>query len=761
MNRRQFVLRSLATVGAVGIGWTLLPPRSRLSTRRPLPEGAGEHALNGWVKIGADNHVTVIMAKSEMGQGVHTALAMLLADELDADWSLVRTEMSPIDPIYNKITSVVDGLPFHPDDHGLMKRTAQWLTAKGMREAGLMLTGGSSSMKDLWLPMRQAGASARAMLLAAAAEQWKVPVSELTTEQSTVIHASGKRATYGALIEGAASQSLNANAPLKAPGQFRIIGTPIHRRDGAEKAAGSATFGLDVIVPKMRYASVRMCPTIGGTVRGFDASAARALPGVTDVFVVNGYNGGTAGMAVIAALPHQALNALKALEITWDHGAMANVSSADIMQQLARTLDDHDGHSFYSHGDVDAALASATQRVQAEYRAPYLAHATMEPISCTVQVDNGRATVWAATQAPDVARRAVSKAIELPQDAIDMRVQLIGGGFGRRLDVDFIAQAAAIANHAQGVPVQTFWSREEDIQHDFYRPACVARFSAGLDAAHALVAWKNTSAGQAIVPQIFDRYFGLPARTYDKSTSEGAFDQPYEYPTARIAHEDVTLPVPIGYWRSVGHSHQAFFKECFMDEVAHAAGADPVAFRLGLLTSHPRHAHVLQRVAALSHWNTPLAQPTTVGTRIGRGVALHQSFGSIVAQVAEVAVDAEQQIRVMRVYAVVDCGFPVNPNIIRQQMEGGIVFGLSAALRGEITIVNGQVQQHNFHDYAPLRIDECPVIETEIVQSLEPPEGMGEVAVPPIAPAVANAVFAATGQRLRALPLRLAGENAT
>jgi isoquinoline 1-oxidoreductase beta subunit len=426
----------------------------------------------------------------------------------------------------------------------------------------------------------------------------------------------------------------------------------------------------------------------------------------------------------------------------------------DLMQQLAATLDTKTGHAYYSHGNVDDALATAAKQVTAEYRAPYLAHAPMEPINCTVQFKEGRATVWAPTQVPDLARRAAAKALGISQNDVDVKVQFLGGGFGRRLDVDFIGQAAAIAQAADGAPVQTLWSREEDVQHDFYRPACVSRFTAGLDAQGQLVAWRNTSAGQAIVPQALRRYFDIPGSSLDKTASEGAYDRPYEYPAARIAHEVVSLPVPVGFWRSVGHSHHAFFTESFMDEVAAAAGQDPVAFRLALLAHHPRHARVLQRAAELAGWGTPVT-PAADGLRVGQGVALHQSFGAIVAQVANVTVDAAGAVRVTRVVCVIDCGFPVNPNLIRQQMESGIIFGLSAALHGEITMAEGRVQQSNYHDYPMLRMQDCPVIDVDIIPSAEHPEGVGEPGVPPVAPAVANALFAATGQRLRSLPLRL------
>ncbi len=754
MNRRKFVVRTIAGAGALAIGWSFLPPRSRLGDGADIHEDPGEQALNGWVKIGVDNRVTVIMSKSEMGQGVHTSLAMLLADELDADWTQVRIEMSPLNAIYNNIVNVVDGLPFRPDDDGMVRRTSGWLTAKTMREFGVMITGGSSSMKDLWLPMRQAGASARAMLVAAAAAEWKVPASEVTVDAGTLLHASGKRATFGQLVEAAAKQPLMGNALLKTPEQFRIIGKPLHRVENAAKQAGTATFGIDVTLPGMLYASVVMCPTLGGTVQSFDGTAALAMPGVKYVTAVDGHNDGTAGIAVIADTPFHAMKAVKAVRVTWNPGAMAGVSSAQLMQQLASTLDSEDGHAYHSRGDVDAALQSAAKTVTAEYRAPYLAHATMEPINCTVQFRDGRATVWASTQVPTIARLTAARALGIDTDNVDVKVQFIGGGFGRRLDVDFIGQAAAIAKVAYGAPVQTIWSREEDVRHDFYRPACVSRATAGLDANGRLVAWKTTSAGQALVSTVLARNFGLPGMPIDKTANEGAFDQPYQYPAARVAHHIVKLPVPVGFWRSVGHSHQAFFTECFMDEVATAAGKDPVAFRLDLLGSRPRHAKVLARVAELSGWNTPMPTSTD-GTRVGRGVALHEAFGAVVAEVAEVSVAEDKSFRVTRVVGVIDCGFPVNPNLIRQQMEGGIIFALSAALHGEITIENGQVKQGNFHDYTLLRMQDTPVIEVDIIQSTEPPEGAGEPPLPPLAPAVANALFSATGQRLRSLPLRL------
>ena len=759
MKRRYFVLGPVAAVGALAVGWGVLPPRQRLRSTKPPATAPGQVAFNGWVKIGADDSVTVLMPKSELGQGAHTGLAMVLADELDADWAQVRIEAAPIDPIYFNLASVVDGLPFHPDDTGLLKRTAGWLSAKAVRETGVMMTGGSSSLKDLWLPMRQAGASARAMLVGAAAQAWGVPVAEVQVAAGALSHPSGKRARFGELAAAAAQQPLVEDPPLKTPAQFKLIGQPIQRLEAQAKGLGQAIFGMDVLQPGMLYASVVMCPTLGGQVASFDGAAALKLPGVKQVLAVAGYHGGTAGVAAIADTPWHAMQAVKQVTVQWNEAVpAASFNSTAAMEQLAQVLDKTDGFGYFKTGDVDAALKGAAKTVSAEYRAPWLAHATLEPQNCTVQFKDGRATVWAPTQVPDLARRATASALGIAQDQVDVQVQLLGGAFGRRLDVDFIAQAAAIAKNAGGVPVQTFWTREQDTQHDFYRPAAVSRFKAGLDAQGRLVAWHNVSAGQAIVPQVLARLFGLPASMAnsgpDKTTSEGAFDQPYEWPNARVGHETVDLPVPVGFWRSVGHSHQAFFKESFIDEMAHAAGQDTVAFRAALLQKHPRHLKVLQTAAAQAGWGTPPANAPD-GAKVARGVALHQSFGSIVAQVAEVSLGPDKTIRVHRVVCAIDCGTAVNPNLIAQQMESGIVFGLGAALYGRIDIEKGRVQQSNFHDYPLLRMPDCPAISTHIVPSTAHPEGVGEPGTPPIAPAVANAVFALTGQRLRTLPLKL------
>jgi isoquinoline 1-oxidoreductase beta subunit len=770
-TRRRFLLTSLAAGGALALGWGLAPPRQRLTTAQPLavPAGGAQHAVNGWLLLGSDDTVTVMLARSEMGQGVATTLAMLLADELDADWSRVRTAPAPIDKIYNNLATVVDGLPFHPEDEGAVKRGAGWLTAKVMREFGVMVTGGSSSIKDLWLPMREAGAAARAMLVGAAAQAWGVPLAEVTAAAGVLAHApSNRTARFGDFAERAARQPVPGRVVLKTADRFTLIGHTLPRRDAAAKQDGSARFGIDALPPGLRHASVVMCPTLGGRLRRFEPAPAQAMPGVRQVLAVPGSRGGTDGIAVIADNPWQAMQAAQALgdaaSTEWDHGPAATLDSASITAQLGAALDDGPGFSYRRVGDAEAALKTAARTLSAEYHAPLLAHATLEPQNCTVLLaaDKTSATVWAPTQVPDLARIAAAKALGLDKERVTVHVTLLGGGFGRRLEADFIAQAATIAAALPGTPVQTLWRREQDFTHDLYRPPCVARYRVGLDAQGALVAWSAQSAGPSIVQQFIARQLGLPGGGPDKTTAEGAFDQPYEFPAATVGHRIVALPVPVGFWRSVGHSHQAFFKESFLDEVAHAAGRDPLAFRLALLAQHPKHAAVLQAAAKAAGWGTP-SPPAPDGAKTARGLALHQSFGSTVAQVVEASLDpaVPGRIRVHRVVVAIDCGTPVNPGLIAQQMEGAVVFGLSAALHGEITLAKGQVQQTNFHQQPLLRLADCPRIDVQVLPSTAPPEGVGEPGVPPVAPALANALFALTGQRLRRLPLVLPATPAT
>lgn len=747
-HRRRFLLSALGIGGALVVGWGLLPPRQRLNSKTPLPVKNGEIGLNGWLKIAPDGTVTVAMPRAEMGQGVTTALPMLVAEELDVALAQVQVEQAPLDKIYGNVAMLPDGLPFHGDDTGMVKRSAQWLTAKMARELGLQITGGSSSVKDGWGPMREAGANARAMLVAAAAREWGVPASECQTANGAVRHGgSGKSLPYGQLLGKVLPVSADA-VRLKPQAEFTLIGKPQPRRDSAAKVNGSAGFGIDARVPGMIYAAVKMPPNIGGRLQKLEADKVKAMPGVravVDFSATLAPFGQGGGVAVLASTYWQAKKALDALPVTWQDGPQAKLSHQAVMQELEKKLDTESGFTYYQTGDLKA-MAGAAKRVKAEYRAPFLAHAPMEPINCTVRVENGKVQLWAPTQVQSMAVDAAAEVAGVGREQVGLTVTLLGGGFGRRLEVDFIRQAVAIAAAVPGVPVQTIWSREQDMTHDMYRPMALARFEAGLDAAGQVLAWDNHSAAGSITHQVLARSFGLAGMGPDKTTAEGEYDMPYELANQRIRHVIVPTPVPLGYWRSVGHSHNAFFKESFIDEVAQAAGQDAVAFRRSLLKQHPRYLAVL---------DAAVKQAGTAPAGRAHGVALHQSFGSMVAQVAEVSI-VDKEIRVHRVVCALDCGIAVNPNIIRQQIESAIVFGLSAALMGEITIKDGQVQQSNFHDYPVLRMNQAPEVETIIIASSEHPEGIGEPGLPPIAPAVANAVFKLSGQRLRSLPLRLA-----
>jgi isoquinoline 1-oxidoreductase beta subunit len=750
LKRRQFILGGLSVAGALVIGWLATPQRQRLKPARPLSQGPGQNALNGWVKVSADNTVTVVMSQAEMGQGAHTGLAMLLAEEMDADWSQVKLEQSTLDAIYNNQAALIDSLPLQPDDHGIVKRAAGHLVGKLVREIpGLLGTGGSSSIKDQWLPMREAGASARAMLIAAASAMWRVPALECRAEGGRVLHPSGRDAVFGDLAARAAQLDLPRHVTLKKPSRFTLIGRPMPRIDSGVKLDGSAIYAIDVQPRGLLYASIAMCPTLGGKVAHFDAAAAQALPGVRKAIALAPVAGGSflpgetsGGVAVIADTAFNALRGVKMIEIEWAHGAAANLSSRSLFDELAHVLSTQEGKIHFERGDVAAALKSAVKIIDAEYRVPFLAHATMEPMNCTVQFKDGAATVWAPTQAAGFASAAVAKALNIKPARVDIKVPYLGGGFGRRYMTDVIVQAALIARETDGAPVQLLWPREQDMGHDYYRPAYLCRCRAGFDAVGNLVAWATTSAGSSL---------GAPA-LLDNST-DGASNTAYAFANARIAHQRVESLVPTGIWRSVAHSQNAFFTECFIDECAGAAGRDPVALRAELLSGSERHVRVLKRAAELAQWGRAAVAPG--GRRCGQGFAIHRSFGTVVAQVAEVSVSEDGKIRVHRVVCVVDCGFPVNPNLIRQQMESGIIYGLSAALHGEITIENGRVQQSNFHDYTPLRFNECPAIEIDIIPSEDSPGGVGEPGTPPIAPAVANAVYALTGRRLRSLPLKL------
>lgn len=758
MSRRRFLLRSAAVLGGVSavliVGWGVLPPRSRLGAATDLPVVDDAVALNGWVRIQSDGSAVLIMPRAEMGQGAYTGLTTLLAEELDLPLDRISLEQAPNETIYGNVAMLVGALPFHPldkeaEDPSLTIRAAEWIVSKVARELGVNVTGGSSTMSDAWDVLRLAGASARGALLAAGAERFGVTVNQLITDNGRVIAPDGTSAHYGELIQAAAELAPADAIEPKPAAQWRLIGQPVNRVDIPSKVDGTAQFGIDVRLPGMKFASVMLCPTLGGELNTVDADELIKRPGVDKVVTLPPLAGTSGGFAVIASHTWTANQATLAAKPTWQHGPNAAVSTITIMSELDRALREDDGFSFYSLGDADAAFERAPNKIDVSYQVPHLAHATLEPMNATAWFHDDVLEVWAPTQVPGLAAMAAAKAAGLDSEQVRLHATLLGGGFGRRLETDYVAAAAVVAMAMPGQPVQTVWSREQDMTHDFYRPAQVVRLQAGVSADGQWDAFKIRSAGDSVIASWMNRSLPIPGGGPDKTTAEGLFDQAYGVPNQSMSHVKTSVGVPIGFWRSVGHSLTGFIMESFVDEVADALGQDPVAFRLSLLDGAPRHAAVLKLAAEKSDW----AKPLPVGR--SRGVALHESFGSIVAQVAEVSI-IDGQPHVHEVTCAIDCGLAVNPDIVKQQMESGVIFGLTAALYGQIDIKDGQVQQQNFPDYRLLPLDQAPRVTTHIVESERPPRGVGEPGLPPIAAAVSNALFKLTAIRQRRLPLRVA-----
>jgi len=757
VRRRTWLLSGLAGGGALLLGWGALPPRRRLGTAGTLPAAPNEIGLNGWIRIADDGSVRLAMNRSEMGQGVHTALAMLVADELDVRLERVQLIEAGADSLYGNVAAFTASLPLHPSDaepgaETRIVRTSRWIVAKLVRELGINMTGGSSTVADAWDVLRTAAATARAQLLGAASLQWRLPVSELSVVDGVISHPSGPSAHYGTLAKVAAATP-PGRVRLKAPKDWQLIGRPAARTDVPAKVDGRAVYGIDVRLPGQVYAVVRHCPMLGGSPGRVDAAAAMRLPGVERVLRLRPYGGSTGAVAVVGRSTWHAKQGADALQIEWRAAPTGVRDTAPIEAALEKAARDAaaqgGGFTFYRRGDAQAAQQAAVRRIEALYRAPYLAHATMEPMNCTARVREGKVEVWAPTQAPSAARALAARVAGVSRDDVLLHVTYLGGGFGRRLEVDVIGQAVRIALETGGRPVQLVWPREEDMTHDFYRPAAAALMQAGFDADGRLASLLVTSAGDAITPRWIERTLPAldgPVDLPDKTTGEGLFDQPYGVPNQRMAHVATRHDVPVGFWRSVGHSHNAFFSECFIDELAHAAGQDPVAFRLGLLADKPRHAAVLRLAAEKAGWGTPLPAGRA------RGVALHESFGSIVAEVVEAGL-AEGRPTVHRVVCAADVGTIVNPAIVAQQMESAVIFGLSQALFSRIDIEGGVVRQTNFPSYPLPRLADTPPIETHLVASTRAPGGVGEPGTPPLAPALANALFVLTGVRQRALPL--------
>lgn len=761
-TRRRFLIAGAVTTGGLLVGCGAPTPQERLGKPADLPVQGDQVALNGWVKIAPDGTVTVAVPRAEMGQGVMTSLPMLLAEELDARWDDVRVEPAPIAQIYANEAMMLNALPFGVDDAGWLARTASGLAQRTGRVLHLQVTGGSSSIRDAWLPLRVVGATARAMLVQAAAQRWQVPVTECRTEAGQVVHPpSGRKLGYGEVVADAAKLTPPSDVPLKSPDQFKLIGRAVPRKDIPAKVDGSAQFGVDVRVPGMLYAVPVQAPVFGADVASFDAAEALRMRGVKQVVQI------PHAVVVVADSWWRAKQAAAQVKVNWTATPHDQTSSADIARQADEALAQQSGTAFTNRGDAEQVLKDAEAAAKdsnkgsdkagdkkhkvlhARYHAPYLAHAAMEPINCTAQVKDGAVTVWASTQSASLAKWRASQIAGVDSERVTLHLPLLGGGFGRRLEVDMVEQAVAVAMQVGGQPVKLLWTREDDTRHDLYRPAAWADFSAVLDEQGQAIAWHNRVAAQSPTYGATKRLLPWAAAdSPDKNQIEGAYDLPYDI--ANLAVRQVRLPghVPVGYWRSVGHSYNAFFVESFADEVAHAAGQDPVAWRRARLGQHPRHLAVLERVAKEAGWGQALPAGRA------RGVALQEAFGSICAQVAEVSLEGDQ-VRVHRVVCAIDCGHSVNPDTIEAQVQGSVVFGLSAALFGEVTLAQGRVQQSSFPDYPVVKLAHMPRIDVHILRNAHAPGGVGEPGVPPVAPAVANALFALTGQRLRALPLRV------
>jgi isoquinoline 1-oxidoreductase beta subunit len=706
VNRRVFLKRTVA--GSAGLVIGLYLPGKYEALAGVPPKDA---AINAWVQIAPDDSVTLLIDKSEMGQGISTALTMILADELDLDWKKIKTEFAPAAPQY-----------FNPI-------------------FGLQGTGGSCSIRGSWEPLTKAGAAAREMLVATAAKRWGVEASACHTENSAVVHAaSGKRLGYGSLAEEAAKLAVPVSPKLKDAKDYKHIGKPTKRIDSKIKTNGKAEFGIDVRRPKMLHAVVARCPVFGGKVKSFDAAKAKAVPGVKKVVEVS------TGVGVVADNTWSAMEGRRALAIEWDEGANAKNSSEAIRKLYHERLA-QSGAIARKDGDVDTALGSAVKKVEAVYEVPFLAHATMEPMNCTADVRADGCDIYAPTQFQTFSQMTGARITALKPEQVQIHTTFLGGGFGRRAEQDFIAEAVELSK-AMNTPVQVTWSREDDMQHDFYRPATLTGLTGGLDSDGWPVAWKCRIVG----PSIMSRFFpGSVKNGLDNSSVEGIVEAKYAIPNFFCDYVLTEPGVPVGFWRSVGNSQNGYVTECFVDELAKAAGKDPFEFRRKLLEKAPRHRGVLELAAEKAGWSKPLAAGRY------RGIAVVESFGSFVAEVAEISLDRKAgTVRVHEVVAAVDCGRHVNPETIRAQIEGGIVYGLTAALKGEITIANGRVEQGNFNDYDLLRIDETPRIEVHIVESKDGPGGIGEPGTPPIAPAVCNAIFSATGKPVRRLPIRAA-----
>lgn len=706
LSRRTVLLAGALAGGGLLLGFSL----PSLFARTGAATAAGARfEPNAFIRIGQDGRVTLTIPQVEMGQGTFTSCPMLLAEELDVDLSQVDVAQAPpSDKLY--------GNPL----------------------LGFQVTGGSTSIRAFYQPLREAGATARTMLIAAAADDWDVDVTTCSAADGTVTHVpTGRTLTYGALADKAATLQPPEKVALKDPKDFKLIGTPAKRLDTPAKVNGSAVYGIDAKVPGMKIATLAICPVFGGKLKSVDDSRALAVKGVHQVVRLDD------AVCVVADHMGAAKKGLAALEIQWDDGPNAKLTTADIVSDMDKASQ-ADGVVVHNDGDVAKALSGATTTLDAIYQLPFLAHTTMEPINCTIDVRKDGCDVWVGSQVLSRAQAVTAQITGLPVEKVAVHNHLLGGGFGRRLEVDFIARAAEIGKQVDG-PVKIIWSREEDVQHDMYRPYFYDRLAAGLDAQGMPVAWSHRICGSSIIarwaPPVFQN--GL-----DPDTIDGAIDLVYSFPNMRVEYvRNEPKGIPTAFWRSVGPSHNVFVVESFIDELAAAAKKDPVEYRRALLDKSPRAKAVLDLAAEKAGWGQPLPQGS------GRGVSLQNVFGSYMAQVAEVAVSKDGDVSVKRITCAVDCGIAINPDTIEAQVQSAIIYGLTAALYGEITLKDGRVEQSNFDTYRALRINEAPSIDIHLIKNTEAPGGMGEPGTSALPPAVTNAIFAATGVRLRKLPI--------
>jgi isoquinoline 1-oxidoreductase subunit beta len=703
VSRRTLLKGGLAVGAGLSIGF----PPARGGRSPALAQTPGVFAPNQWLRIDRDGVVTIVNSVPEMGQGSLTTTPMIIADELDAVLDNVRVEQAPANPaLYkNPVT-------------------------------GSQSYGGSRGVRDHIEMWRKAAAAAREMLAQAAANEWGVAVESVETEAGAAVHRStGRRLLYGQLVDRAQQLPVPQNPKLKTADKFRYIGKVVPRRDTPEKVVGRAIYGMDVQVPGMLIASIERCPVFGGTVKGFDATAAKRVKGVKHVVQVSN------GVAVVADGFWSALQGRKALQVTWNEGPTAQVSSATIAREY-ETAAKQPGQVAKNDGDAEKVLAGGGRVHEAVYQVPFLEHACMEPMNATAQVTPTACVIWAPTQSPERTQATGARLTGLPLEKVTVHTTLLGGGFGRRGEVDFIMDAVETAK-AVGAPVKVMWTREDDITHGFYRPATYNVFRAALDASGMPSAWFTRMVG----PGILIQKGRAQAGTIDAAAVEAARNMPYDIPNLRIEWTNKDFGIPLGFWRSVGPSQNGFIIESFIDELAHMAGKDPYEYRRALLGKSPRHKGVLELAATKANWGAPLPPGRA------RGIAVVFSYGSYAATVAEVSVAPDGGVRVHRLVAAIDAGLAVNPEQVRAQIEGGAVYALTATLYGRITIDRGRVQQSNFHDYPMLRINEMPVVDTHILDSGEAPGGLGEPGVPTVAPAVCNAIYAVTGKRVRSLPI--------